>query len=257
MNKQKKGDSRGVEWCDQTINPLAGCEDHKCQWKMPNGEIAQCYAKSVAEGGRVKQFYPQGFEHYYWYPERLKAMKSAKAGSKTFVGSMSDVFGRKAPTEHIESILDACSYNQAAHFQILTKNAPRVVDFTIPNNVWLGVSAPPSFMYGKELTINQQHHYIEVALSRLHEAYNPRVRWMSIEPLSFDIAPLMKDCGLDWVVIGAASNGDQTFQPERAWLDSLLNTMDAQGIPVFFKGNLEIRAYEDWREEWPKCLSSS
>jgi len=74
------------------------------------------------------------------------------------------------------------------------------------------------------------------------------VRWMSIEPLSFDIAPLLKDACLQWAVIGAATNGRKTYQPEPEWVENLLDTLDAQGTKVFFKGNLE---WGEWREEFP------
>ncbi|HRF94497.1 MAG TPA: hypothetical protein PLZ51_04865, partial [Aggregatilineales bacterium] len=70
-----------------------------------------------------------------------------------------------------------------------------------------------------------------------------------IEPLSFDIAPLLGDAPpLDWVVIGAATNGMRTYQPQRDWVEHLLAVLDARGIPVFFKGNLR---WDSWREDFP------
>ena len=49
MNKQYKNpQSRGISWTDFTWNPVRGCL-HECQWRMPDGEIAICYAKLVAE----------------------------------------------------------------------------------------------------------------------------------------------------------------------------------------------------------------
>lgn len=78
---------------------------------------------------------------------------------------------------------------------------------------------------------------------------NVPVRWMSIEPLSFDIAPLLVGSNLQWAVIGAASNGAKTYQPEPAWVQNVLDVLDAQGTKVFFKGNLE---WHVWREERPE-----
>lgn len=47
--KPKTG-GRGIEWCDETRNATGGCM-HDCRWKMPNGEVAVCYAKTLAETG--------------------------------------------------------------------------------------------------------------------------------------------------------------------------------------------------------------
>jgi protein gp37 len=52
MNKQvnrKNGAivSRGIEWTDYTWNPIKG-GFHACQWEMPDGSIANCYAEDVA-----------------------------------------------------------------------------------------------------------------------------------------------------------------------------------------------------------------
>lgn len=71
---------------------------------------------------------------------------------------------------------------------------------------------------------------------------------MSIEPLSFDIAPLLKDSLLEWAVIGAATNGPKTYQPDAEWVTNVLRVLDAQKTAVFFKGNLE---WPHWREAFP------
>src|SRR5690349_11553761 len=54
---------RGIEWCDETRNATGGCI-HGCQWQMPDGTVATCYAKDVAENGVAKKAYPHGFEHH-------------------------------------------------------------------------------------------------------------------------------------------------------------------------------------------------
>jgi len=74
------------------------------------------------------------------------------------------------------------------------------------------------------------------------------VRWMSIEPLSFDIAPLLVDSPLQWAVIGAATNGSKAYQPKQEWVENVLRVLDSQDTKVFFKGNL---IWQPWREEFP------
>src|SRR5579859_3529792 len=189
MNKQDRGKGRrGIEWTDYTWNPIGGCK-HQCRWKMPDGTIAECYAETVAE--RVAQAsYPQGFEHHYWRPEVLEEPLKIKAPARIFLDSMSDLMGHWVPRAQIEAVLDICRRANWHEFQLLTKNPRRLKDFSFPDNVWIGVSAPPTSMMGKPLTFNQQKLMVEIMLDVLHQINVP-IKWMSIEPLSFDIAPLL------------------------------------------------------------------
>jgi protein gp37 len=253
MNKQKKSNgSRGIEWTDYTWNPVGGCQ-HACRWQMPDGTIAQCYAETVAE--RVAQnAYPHGFEHHYWNPKLLDKPLKLKTPARIFMDSMSDLMGHWVPKEEIEEVLEICRQAHWHHFQLLTKNAPRLLEFKsqIPDNVWIGVSAPPSFMFGKPLSFAQQKRMVTRQLDVLHEMTVP-VKWMSIEPLSFDIAPLLEKSGLQWAVIGAASNGQKTYQPAPEWVINLLRVLDEQHTRIFFKGNL---VWDNWREEFPSELKT-
>ncbi|MBW4439169.1 MAG: phage Gp37/Gp68 family protein [Pleurocapsa minor GSE-CHR-MK-17-07R] len=248
MNKQfKTVRKRGIEWTDFTWNPVAGCK-HSCRWTMPDGSIAECYAETVAE--RVAQAaYPHGFEHHYWRPEILDEPLKIKAQSKIFLDSMSDLMGHWVPAEEIERVFDICRQAHWHSFQLLTKNAPRLLEFDIPENVWVGVSAPPSFMFGKPLSADQQKRMVKRQLEVLRNIRVP-IRWMSIEPLSFNIAPLLVDSPLEWAVIGAATNGPKTYQPERDWVLNALKVLKAQGTKIFFKGNLDW-PLDKWLEDFP------
>lgn len=256
MNKQYKSPKkRGIEWTDFTWNPVGGCQ-HSCRWEMPDGSIAECYAETVAE--RVAQnSYPHGFEHHYWRPELLDKPLKVSKPARIFMDSMSDLMGHWVNDEEIEQVFDVCRQAHWHTFQMLTKNAPRLLKFKIPQNVWVGVSAPPSFMFGKRLTDKMQTKMLQRTVGVLNQLDVP-VRWMSIEPLSFDIAPLLENSRLQWAVIGAASNGKKTYQPRTEWVENVLRVLDANGTKVFFKGNLE---WETWREEFPAgsnvVLSSS
>ena len=106
-------------------------------------------------------------------------------------------------------------------------------------------------MFGKKLNEKQQARMLVRMLEALN-ASNAHVRWMSIEPLSFDIAPYLVDSHLDWAVIGAATNGAKTYQPRPEWVVNVLDILDRQETAVFFKGNLD---WEPWREEFPSVLS--
>ena len=247
MNKQRNSTGgRGIEWCDYTWNPVRGCQ-HGCRWTMPDGSVAECYAETTAE--RVAQrAYPHGFEHHYWNPQVLDEPLKLKTPSRIFLDSMSDLMGHWVPSEQIEQVLDVCRQANWHTFQVLTKNAPRLREFEFPPNVWVGVSAPPSIMFGRRLSLRQQARMAERMLSALKQVDVP-IHWMSIEPLSFDIAPLLVDSNLQWSVIGAATNGRKTYQPRPEWVENALDVLDAQGTSVFLKGNLD---WSPWREEYPE-----
>jgi len=247
MNKQNKGKGRrGIEWTDYTWNPVGGCQ-HLCRWKMPDGTVAECYAEVIAE--RVAQAaYPQGFGHHYWRPEVLEEPLKIKKPTRIFLDSMSDLMGHWVPAEEIEQVLAICRKASWHDFQLLTKNAQRLKEFDFPSNVWVGVSAPPTSMFGKNLTFSQQQRMVEVMMTNLRDLPAP-IKWMSIEPLSFDIAPLLVGSPLQWAVIGAATNGVKNYQPKPEWIANVLEVLDKQGTRIFFKGNLKWN--NEWREDFP------
>ncbi|MFZ4813515.1 MAG: DUF5131 family protein [Phototrophicaceae bacterium] len=247
MNKQYKSSSRrGIEWTDYTWNPVGGCK-HQCRWEMPDGSIAECYAETIAH--RVAQAaYPEGFAHHYWRPEFLEEPLTVKKPAKIFLDSMSDLMGAWVSKEQIEQVLDVCCKTPWHTYQLLTKNAPRLKQFDFPSNVWVGVSAPPTMMFGKRLSLAVQTRMLRVMLDCLEQTKVP-VKWISIEPLSFDIAPLLEGRHLQWAIIGAATNGRVTYQPEPTWVQNVLDVLDSQDTRVFFKGNLE---WSSWREEFPE-----
>ncbi len=244
MNKQKVGDRRGIEWTDYTWNPIGGCL-HRCRWEMPDGSIAECYAETVAE--KFTGVYPEGFEYHYWHPHRLEEPLKVQQPSMIFLDSMSDIMGHWVPNHQIEAVLDIARQADRHTFQLLTKNTPRLLQFEFPANVWVGASTPPDFMWARQLNRKQRDKMLARTLEVLRAVEVP-VRWMSVEPLSWDVADHFVDCGLQWVVIGAASNGPRYYQPDPGHVERLLKVLDDQKIPVFFKGNLK---WSPWRENYP------
>lgn len=264
MNKQLKIKNgkvvgRGIEWCDLTWNYLGGCE-HRCAWDMPNGERAICYAKDVALGV-AQPFYPHGFEHHYTHPDRLDEPFRAKQPARIFVDSMSDMFGHWVPAADIDLMCDAMDTARWHTFLSLTKNAPRLLQMArFPKNLHVGVSAPPDHMWGHALSPQGKAKMLRKALYTLQQVRaRGALTWLSAEPLSWDIAPILAEypSALEWIVIGAATNGAQRFMPDAQHLTNLLAECDAQLIPVFFKGNLAGHpAASPWREFYPGYLPS-
>ena len=260
MNKQSKS---GIEWTDYTLNPIGGCL-HGCRWHMTKendmfgsqeSDTAICYAEALANSGRFRKSYPKGFEHIYWRPHLLKSPAKVKEPSKVFVGSMSDNFGVGVKDEWIEDVFDMCKQSPHHVFQMLTKNTPRLLKFNFPSNVWVGISSSPDILMGKEMDSNRKKRYMKRAMEVLSNIDVP-VRWISFEPLNEDYSSILKAHPnvIQWAVIGAASNGRKYYPPLQADYEATLAELDKQGIPVFFKGNMNsLRdAAMDWREEFPR-----
>lgn len=255
MNLQKP--PYGIEWTriwgrpGFTANPVRGCR-HGCRWRMPDGKVVICYAKAVAEGLAQKQ-YPQGFEHVTFHPEELRKIEQHRQPAGIFFDSMSDLFGSGVEADWINQCLETVANCPWHVFFVLTKNASRLRQFSqFPQNLFLGVSAPPTFMFGKELNEKQRETWFRFSLERLNET-NARVKWVSIEPLSIDLSETLARFALDWAVIGAGSDGRRTYQPD---LRVLRRTLEAlRTTPVFFKGNLDkalAGTAGGWREEFPR-----
>jgi protein gp37 len=250
MNKQQKNTtSRGIEWTDWTWNPTAGCM-HGCTWQMPDGSIAECYAKKIAEG-LARAAYPDGFESHYWREHVLHDPLKETTPSKIFVGSMADLFGHWVPEEQIHQILDVMRQSHWHVFQTLSKYPIRLPEFNpFPENVWVGVSLPAGQLMPQKGASRALKAYLK-QMTRIEAS----VRFMSIEPLWFDAGQVFTNwlaengsLPFEWVIIGAATNGPKTYQPDPEWVKNLLAVLDSQKIPVFFKGNLE---WNPWREEFP------
>lgn len=263
MNKQAKANGgRGIEWTDYTWNPIAGCF-HACAWKMPDGSIANCYAEDIAERSMAKQHYPEGFEHNYWKPEILGEPLKVKTPSKIFVGSMADVFGHWVEREHILDVLEVCDKAHWHTFQFLTKNPKRVWDFVgvIPQNCWIGASTPPDLMWNKPLSVHQRQRMLTTTLNALSGIRETGLTtWLSAEPITIDAGMFIKhhvyDNGqrpIDWIVVGAASNGKKLYAPKHDLVTSAVRYADQYGVSVFFKGNMQASqwAADNWREEFP------
>jgi protein gp37 len=268
MNKQgnKTNPSGGIEWTHifgpgtgYTANPVRGCQ-HACRWRMPDGKLAICYAEAVAERFPGKH-YARGFGVVSFDPKELAAIRKLKTPAGIFIDSMSDLFAQSVPDEHIRQVIDCINECPQHIFFTLTKNPTRLNRLWhphlkyLPKNLFLGVSMPPTFMFGKELTLAQQRSWFNKALACLTEC-NPTVRWVSLEPLSWDCSDIlaMYRDKLHWAVIGAASDGNRTYQPDEM---AFTHTLEAlQGVPVFFKGNLTREfvsaTFTPWRQEFPK-----
>jgi len=218
-----------IEWTDATWNPVTGCN------KVSPG-CKHCYAETFAERFRGVPGHPyeQGFDLKLW-PARLGLPLTWRKPRMIFVNSMSDLFHDSVPDEFIEQVFETMIECDWHVFQVLTKRAERMQDWTSrrfnrcrassgkkrwPRNVWLGVSVESQNYAGR---------------IRQLQRTPSRTRFLSLEPL---LGPLeLTDQtlrGIDWVIVGGES-GHNARPMDARWATSIHRSCRTAGIPFFFK----------------------
>lgn len=201
-----------IEWTNETWNPVTGCSKYSegCQ---------NCYAekmtKRLAAMGQEK--YKNGFNKVVFHPEELNRGFGGKS-KMIFVNSMSDTFHADISKFQISKMLEYCSFNKQHIFQILTKRAARVEEFSYPPNVWLGV------------TVEKENYKNRIEFLRHTDA---KIKFLSCEPLLGDLGELDLT-GIDWVIAGGESGpGARPMHPD--WVRNIQKQCQEQNVPFFFK----------------------
>ena len=201
-----------IEWTNETWNPVTGCSKYSegCQ---------NCYAekmtKRLAAMGQEK--YKNGFNKVVFHQEELNRDFGGKS-KMIFVNSMSDTFHADISKFQISKMLEYCFFNKQHIFQILTKRAARVEEFSYPPNVWLGV------------TVEKENYKNRIEFLRHTDA---KIKFLSCEPLLGDLGELDLT-GIDWVIAGGESGpGARPMHPD--WVRNIRKQCQKQDVPFFFK----------------------
>jgi len=212
----------GIEWTDSTWNPVTGCT------KVSPG-CKNCYAETFAERWRGIPDHPyeQGFDLRLW-PGRLSLPLSWKEPRTIFVNSMSDLFHKDVPDGFILQVFKTML--QATHhtFQILTKRAERMMQWTresfkntkVPPHIWLGVSVE-----------NQDYMWRIMYLQQTPA----QIRFLSVEPLLGPVnlkASNLK--GIHWVIVGGES-GPRARPMDPRWARDVRSQCNKYNVAFFFK----------------------
>ena len=236
--------AKGIDWTDATWNPLTGCY-HGCEY---------CYARRMAERFGSKNHPPCDDVVAIWrgkplyvsrsfsppfpwkfaptfYPQRLDEPRRRKKPTKIFVVSSGDLFGDWVPDNWIEEVIKVVHDCPQHTFQFLTQNPVRLIGYDWPDNCWVGATATNGASMPDVLS----------ALALV----DAEVRFISLEPLLGEVDTLWPH--LEWLIIGPQS-GPGGGQPERIWVQKLIEEARWHGIPVWLKGNLE---WEKQIQEWP------
>jgi protein gp37 len=213
-------ENSAIEWTDTTWNPVTGCT------KISAG-CDNCYAARFSERFRGVPGHPfeTGFD-LTLRPERLLQPLGWKRPRMVFVNSMSDLFHKEIPHEHIAAVFDTMERADWHTYQVLTKRSSLLRNFVndryrkrpAPRHIWLGVSVEN-----------------EKAATRIAhlQAANASVRFLSIEPL---LAPIGKLdlTGIAWVIVGGES-GPGARPMDARWVIDIRNQCVKTRVAFFFK----------------------
>jgi len=209
-----------IEWTDTTWDPVTGCT------KFSPG-CDNCYAARFSERFRGVPGHPfeNGFD-LTLRPERLLQPLVWKRPRMIFVNSMSDLFHKAVPKDHVAQVFNTMERADWHIYQVLTKRSPLLQKFTneryrtrpAPSHIWFGVSVE-----------NAQ------ATSRIAHLQKAKaaVRFISVEPLIGPVGKLDLD-GIDWVIVGGES-GPRARPMETRWALDVRNQCLNANVAFFFK----------------------
>lgn len=208
----------GIEWTEQTWNPVTGCT------KVSPG-CKNCYAETLSRRLRAMgvRGYEHGFTNVQMLPERLEQPLRRKKPTVYFVNSMSDLFHPEVTDAFLRQVLDVMRRTPQHTYQVLTKRAERLPAFfdahDAPLNLWLGVSV-------------EDRRYGVPRIAHLQRA-KVRIRFLSCEPLLADLGRIDLN-GISWVIVGGES-GRRARPMESAWAESIRLQCRQADVPYFFK----------------------
>ncbi len=265
MNKTK------IDWADMSWNPVTGCL-HNCPY---------CYARSIAQrfkgggygiekGMFISKYKDSAFEPPFvldepqlrknkdnWYSKaaypfgfaptlhryRMGEPARKKQPQRIFVGSMCDLFGEWVPDSWIKEVFAACSAAPQHKYLFLTKNGSRYEQSGLLPHI-------ENFWYGTTRTGADTEYEWGASDYYSHS-------FLSIEPM---LTPIDRNTlsALEvwgWIIIGAMTGqGADKHQPERKWVEEVLNLCLRESIPIFMKESLRSLMGDDFIQQFPEGL---
>jgi protein gp37 len=224
-DKTEIGWTHAEGYVGRTLNNVTGCK------KISPG-CKNCYAETFAErfrgtpmkGGKPHHF-AAGFD-VTLRPERINEPLRWRAPSMVFVNSMSDQHGEFVPDAYNDRVYDVFRRTPQHIYQVLTKRADRLVEFTMRNpwlaeakHIWLGVSV-------------EDREYGLPRIDLLRKA-NAAVRFLSIEPLLESLGTIDLT-SIAWVIVGGES-GRKARRMHPDWVREVRDQCVAANVPFFFK----------------------
>lgn len=195
-----------IEWCDFSVNPVKGLCPMQCSY---------CYASKI-----YKRF---KLDHEIKYnPEIFNELYKLDSGSRIFVGSTMELFGKWVKDEWMKEILRCCKELNNLTFIFLSKLPHQLSRWEFPDNCWVGIST----------TGNDHLSGLEDNLKNVKS----KTKFVSIEPL-LDYTP-MDFRWVNWVIVGRQSPISEKTKPHINWIEDIVKRADEERVPVFLKDNL-------------------
>lgn len=263
----------GIEWTDYSANPVkyrdrAGKSVWACVRTSPG--CAHCYSADLAKryrrGGEFTAAEMAGYECYLDDGElrRMLSPKRLPAGSRCFVGDMTDVFGEWVPFQYLDRLFAVFALRPDVVFQVLTKRPERMREYLTTRDTAGAVAitirevAPDGGLAAMQAmgthvlrdvvqrrwplpnvwlgTSTENQRGVDIRVPELL-ATPAAVRFLSCEPLlgplDLTIRANLAD-GLDWVVTGGES-GPRARPCDLAWLRGIVEQCRAAGVACFVK----------------------
>jgi len=207
VNKQKKDGN--ISWTDYTWNPVKGLCPMECWY---------CYARAMYKRFKLDE------DLRLHLVERL-APRFIKKPAKIFVCSTIEIFHPRISAKWRDMIFSIIYQCPQHTFQILTK-MPENIDRPMPDNCWLGVS-------------------ITGAGDQERMAYlsgiKAKTKFISWEPLLANPLPRgwrIPKC-VNWTIIGKLSGHGKKHDPEKEWIERIIQDCRQNKTPIFLKNNLK------------------
>jgi protein gp37 len=165
--------------------------------------------------------YINGFE-VTLHDECLSEPYSWKKPKVIFVNSMSDLFHEDIPFEFIEKVFKVMNENPQHIFQVLTKRAELLLEYS-PNlnwtsNIWMGVSV-------EDFNAKRRIDYLRQT--------GAAIKFLSCEPLISDLGKIDLE-NINWVIVGGES-GPKSRPIKEDWVLDIYSQCKSSDIPFFFK----------------------
>lgn len=255
------GDKTGIEWTDQTWNPIVaynmetGLRGH---WCVPiSGGCANCYASMFNEHPRwmgtgvAYKAQNRNRVQIQLHPPTLEKMLRSRKAERVFVCSMTDLFLADHSDDWLVTIFATMALSPEKTFQVLTKRIERAAVFlsdpAIQERIWQEMSRLINAYHLKGRSVPAIWPLPNVwmgATTEDQEALDTRkpvlmtiaaiVRFLSVEPLLGPINLKLSEGRVDWVILGGESGpGARPMHPDWA-LDVRDQCAEAE-VPLLFK----------------------
>jgi len=249
----------GIEWTDETWNPITGCT------KISEG-CRNCYAERMARRLAGRYGYPEAPNHFdvTLHPDKLGEPLRWKKPRRVFVCSMSDPFHLLVAEGYRGKMFAGMIAANWHTYQVLTKRANAMALFGegswwrsreragLADHIWLGVTAENQEQADKRIP-DLLRTPAAVRFVSVEPMLGPVDAWQYLGGARNPIGEAYGGKGLDWIIIGCES-GPNRRPMELEWALGLVRQCDAAQVPVFVKQlSIDGRVSHD-PTEWPAEL---